>query len=56
MMFWTDRIGRQMKAGPWWFRLCLGYHSQSGTWYGVLRIARRTVWLRPIDYRAIGNA
>jgi len=52
-MSWTDRIGKQVQIGPWWFRLSLGWHP--ACWYGVFYVARKRLWLRPIDCKAIDD-
>jgi hypothetical protein len=52
--FYRDRIGYHFFIGPWWMRLCLVFHR--AMWAGTFRIARRLIWMRPIDYEAVARA
>lgn len=51
MRFFRDRIGTHLHLGPWWCHLAIGWHPAS--WHGTLYIARKRIWCRPIDYKAI---
>jgi hypothetical protein len=49
------RIGRHLAFGPWWFRVHLGCHKKSKTFYGTWYVFRKRVWWIPIDYERIEN-